>query len=90
MHCDVKPANILLDSDGCALLTDFGIVQMMRTGSTSASTEKPITKSPEMLIGTPEYISPEQALGQPLDGRSAQQPAQYPLHFTPVVNAKHG
>src|SRR5258708_3338253 len=63
VHCDVKPANILLDGEGQALLTDFGIVRL------KADDALPL-KSGEALMGTPDYLSPEQALGKALNSRS--------------------
>lgn len=67
IHCDVKPANILLDSEGHAILSDFGIARMT---SPTDYADVEMAKAPESLMGTPDYISPEQALGQPLDGRT--------------------
>ena len=61
VHRDVKPANILVREDGLVKLTDFGIA---RAADASAH-----TRAGE-LVGTPAYISPEQALGRPATGAS--------------------
>ena len=61
MHRDIKPGNILLDANGNATVTDFGIALV---------TARPARDLSGSTSGTPLYMSPEQSLGEPVDGRS--------------------
>lgn len=62
IHRDVKSENILFDDDDQPVLTDFGIAKASNSSTQMTQTGK--------LIGTPEYMSPEQCRGRKLDGRS--------------------
>ncbi len=60
VHRDVKPANVLLDEDGHAYLTDFGITKQVGGDSTDTG----------RVVGTLDYLAPEQIRGDPVDGRT--------------------
>jgi serine/threonine-protein kinase len=62
VHRDIKPSNLLLAADGSLKIADFGIAQLTGQGTHLTQTGS--------VIGTPQYLSPEQVRGEPLDGRS--------------------
>jgi len=61
-HRDIKPSNILMDEEGNAFLTDFGVAKMMEVSVQLTGTG--------VGVGTPAYMSPEQGQGRTMDGRS--------------------
>src|SRR5262249_17911699 len=62
IHRDLKPPNIMIDKQGKVSVMDFGIARTMQAGGGMTQTGA--------LVGTPEYMSPEQAMGEKIDGRT--------------------
>src|SRR5579863_2546786 len=61
VHRDVKPQNVLIDEEGSAKVTDFGIARTLEEEGLTADGR---------VVGTTDYVAPEQALGQPVTGQS--------------------
>lgn len=74
VHRDIKPENVMVRPDGYVKVVDFGLVKLTEhehsTGETQASEGQLLKTNPGTVIGTVKYMSPEQALGQEVDGRS--------------------
>lgn len=74
IHRDIKPENIMLRRDGFVKVLDFGLAKLIEkkelTPNTEAETKMLLQTTPGMVMGTPSYMSPEQARGLEVDART--------------------
>jgi serine/threonine-protein kinase len=67
LHRDLKPTNVLITRDGTVKLVDFGLAKLLRPGSADPDTQTVAHTVVGVVLGSPGYMSPEQAAGQALD-----------------------
>lgn len=75
IHRDIKPSNVIVDEDGSVKVLDFGLVKQLQeepphAANPDAATLPAMLTSSNVVVGTPLYLSPEQALGTAVDARS--------------------
>ena len=76
VHRDIKPENVMLRKDGYVKVLDFGLAKLIETEKDSdqadpdAPTQRVYLTNPGVVMGTAKYMSPEQASGKPVDGRT--------------------
>ena len=69
IHRDLKPENLMVSKDGMAKVLDFGLAKLLKPDRGSSDSSTAITEH-GIMLGTVGYMSPEQALGKPVDARS--------------------
>jgi hypothetical protein len=75
VHRDLKPANVRITPEGAVKILDFGLAKPIgpkarKSGTSSAQSDSFLVTSEGMILGTPTYMSPEQARGKPVDRRT--------------------
>ena len=69
-HRDIKPGNIVISTDGVPKILDFGLAQITEDSQKTIDSRKSTITQPGQIIGTPSYMSPEQAQGKEIDPRT--------------------
>jgi TolB-like protein/Flp pilus assembly protein TadD len=70
VHRDLKPSNVLITEEGRAKILDFGLAKVLKPLESGGADPPSVDSSEGRILGTALYMSPEQALGQPVDTRS--------------------